>query len=105
MSASVQYTHEVFNGVDGFVRGDLVRKGRLYWYADNRVSRPPFNLVNVKAGIRNDSWELNFYGTNIFGKRYYALYFDNTFVGAPGGFDFGNLGDLSRYGVELSYRF
>ena len=105
LNASVQYSHGVFHDLEGFVRTDVSRKGTLYWYADNRVSRPPFNLVNLRGGLRNDHWEVDLYGTNIFDKRYYALYFDNTFVGAPGGFDFADLADLSRYGVEASYRF
>jgi TonB dependent receptor len=90
---------------EGFIRGDLSRKGKLYSYADNRVSRPPFTLVNAKAGIRNEQWELNLYGSNIFDEDYHTLYFDNTFVGAPGGFDFARIGDLARYGVEVTYRY
>jgi iron complex outermembrane receptor protein len=105
LSASVQYSHPVWQDFEGFIRGDLSRKGELYWYADNRVSRPPFTLVNAKAGIRNEQWELNLYGSNIFDEKYYSLYFDNTFVGAPGGFDFAHIGDLSRFGVEVTYRF
>lgn len=105
MNAAAQYTHVISGDVEAFARGDLIRKGRLYWYADNKVSRAPFNLVNLKVGLRNGRWELNAYGSNIFNKRYNSLYFDNTFVGAPGGFDFAGLASLSRYGVELSFRF
>jgi iron complex outermembrane receptor protein len=104
-NASIQYSHGVWQDLEGFVRTDVSRKGTLYWYADNRVSRDPFTLVNMRGGIRNDHWEADLYGTNIFDKRYYTLYFDNTFVGAPGGFDFADLADLSRYGIEVSYRF
>ena len=105
LNASAQYSHNVATAMEGFVRTDLSRKGTLYWYADNRVARDPFTLVNLRGGIRNEHWEVDLYGTNIFDTRYYALYFDNTFVGAPGGFDFANLADRSRYGVEASYRF
>jgi iron complex outermembrane receptor protein len=105
LNGSVQYSHALTNSFEGFIRTDVTRKGRLYWYADNRVSRDPFNLVNMRGGIRNDHWEADLYGTNIFNKRYDSLYFDNTFVGAPGGFDFADLADLSRYGIEVSYRF
>jgi iron complex outermembrane recepter protein len=105
LNGSVQYSHALTQSFEGFIRTDANRKGRLYWYADNRVSRDPFTLVNMRGGIRNDHWEADLYGTNIFNKRYYTLYFDNKFVGAPGGFDFADLADLSRYGIEVSYRF
>ncbi|HVO44830.1 MAG TPA: TonB-dependent receptor [Steroidobacteraceae bacterium] len=105
LNGSAQYSHAVTPGFEGFIRADVSRKGRLYWYADNRVSRDPFTLVNMRGGIRNDHWEADLYGINIFGTRYYTLYFDNKFVGAPGGFDFADLADLSRYGIEVSYRF
>ncbi|MGH8138544.1 MAG: TonB-dependent receptor [Steroidobacteraceae bacterium] len=105
LNGSVQYSHALTQSFEGFIRTDVNRKGRLYWYADNRVSRDPFTLVNLRGGIRNEHWEADLYGTNIFDKRYDSLYFDNKFVGAPGGFDFADLADLSRYGIEVSYRF
>jgi iron complex outermembrane receptor protein len=105
VTASVQYSHPIAGGIEAFVRTNLNRKGKLYWYADNRVSRSPFDLVNASAGLRGDRWDLTLYGTNIFDKQYSTLYFDNLFVGAPGGFDFAYLGEQSRYGMELTYRF
>jgi iron complex outermembrane receptor protein len=105
LTASAQYSHEIVNDLQGFIHADVNRKGRLYWYADNRVSRSPFSLVNMKAGLRKDRWVLDLYGSNIFNTKYVTSYFDNTFVGAPGGFDFAYLGELSRYGVEATFRF
>lgn len=102
---SVQYSRLISGAHEGFARADLTGKGRLYWYADNRVSRPPFSLLNLRAGVRNETWEAALYGTNVLDERYQALYFDNTFVGAPGGFDFARFGEKSRYGVEVTYRF
>ena len=66
LNASAQYTHAVTDSLDGFVRMDLSRKGTLYWDPDNRVSRPPFNVVNAKVGVRHDPWEVNFYGQQHF---------------------------------------
>jgi iron complex outermembrane receptor protein len=105
LNASAQYTHAVTSSLDGFVRMDLSRKGTLYWDPDNRVTRPPFNVVNAKIGMRHDPWEINLFGSNIFNARYYTLYFDNKFVGAPGGFDFADVADDRRYGIEATYRF
>jgi iron complex outermembrane receptor protein len=105
ISLSTQYTHAITGGMQGFIRGDLSRKGLMYWYADNRVARPPFNLVNAKLGVRTDTLEVNLYGSNIFNKTYDSMYFDNKFVGAPGGFDFAYLADKARYGIEATYHF
>ncbi len=93
------------SSLDGFVRMDLSRKGTLYWDPDNRVTRPPFNVVNAKIGMRHDPWEINLFGSNIFNARYYTLYFDNKFVGAPGGCDVADGADDRRYGIEATYRF
>lgn len=105
INASAQYTHAVIDGVQGFIRVDASRKGTLYWYADNQITRPPFTLANAKVGIRRDSWEVNIFGSNIFNKTYDSQYFDNKFVGAPGGFNFAYLADDRRFGVEGTYRF
>jgi iron complex outermembrane receptor protein len=105
VTASIQYSRAIAEGLDLFLRGNVNRKGELYWYADNRVKRSPYSLVNASAGLRGDRWEVTLYGSNITDEKYDTFYFDNLFVGAPGGFDFAYQGELSRYGIEVTYRF
>ena len=105
LNASAQYGHAVWEDLEGFVRADVTRKGVLFWDPDNKITRPPFSVVNAKIGVRREHWEVNFYGTNIFNTKYDTLYFDNTFVGAPGGFNFADLADDRRYGIEATYKF
>ncbi|EED36464.1 TonB-dependent receptor [Luminiphilus syltensis NOR5-1B] len=70
-SLSAQYTWPVFSDFDGFVRADMD-------YTDGsntRIagSRDPFNvalesyeLVNLRAGIENESWRITAYADNVF---------------------------------------
>ena len=104
-TASIQYSRAITDGLEGFIRANVNRKGELYWYADNRIKRSPYSLVNASAGIRGDRWDLVVYGSNVTDEDYDTFYFDNLFVGAPGGFDFAYQGALARYGVELTFRF
>jgi iron complex outermembrane recepter protein len=104
-NANMQYTRAVTNALNGVVRIDVERKGRLFWEPDNRAERAPFSVVNVSAGVRTDRWEVRAYGDNVFDKRYHTLYFDNLFVGAPGGFNFAYLSRGARFGLEASARF
>jgi iron complex outermembrane receptor protein len=104
-SGAVQYTHTLTQALDGIFRTDIQYKGPLYWEPDNRVRRSPYTLVNVSGTVKADRWELRVYGTNVFNKRYVIQYFDNTFVNAPGGFDFAALSNRVRFGLEGSWHF
>jgi iron complex outermembrane receptor protein len=105
INAAAQYARPVVGGLDGIARVDVERKGKLYWEPDNISARAPYTQVNLSAGVRTERWELRAYGNNIFDKRYHTLYFDNLFVGAPGGFDFAYLSQGARYGIEATARF
>jgi iron complex outermembrane receptor protein len=104
-NASAQYARPIMQSLEGIVRLDVERKGRLYWEPDNKAERSPYTQVDASVGVRGDWWELRAYGENIFDKRYDTLYFDNLFVGAPGGFNFAYLSKGVRYGLEGTVRF
>jgi iron complex outermembrane receptor protein len=105
LNGAAQVTQPLTDTIDGVARIDVERKGSLYWEPDNNAKRKPFTLVNMSAGIRTEKWEVRAFGDNVFGKRYDSLFFDNLFVGAPGGFNFAYLSRASRYGVEATVRF
>jgi iron complex outermembrane receptor protein len=105
LAVNAQYTQPITDTLEAMFRIDFTRRGKMYWYADNVYSRKPFNLVNVKASLKGEQWEFGFYGRNIFNVDYNTQYFDNLFVGAPGGFNFGFRGEKARYGVEATFRF
>lgn len=100
-----QYSAPITENIDGLIRVDFTRRGRLFWYSDNLFRRDPFNLVNVKASVLMGNMEIGFYGRNIFDVDYNTAFFDNRFVGAPGGFNFGFRGAKARYGGEVTVRF
>ena len=105
LNGSAQYVAPVSGGLDAVARIDVEHKGKLYWEPDNVAKRKPYTLVNASIGVRSEKWELRAYGENIFNKRYDTLFFDNLFVGAPGGFNFAYLSKASRFGLEATIRY
>ena len=105
LNGSAQYVAPVTDTLDAVARVDVEHKGKLYWEPDNNAKRKPYTLVNASIGVRTEKWELRAYGDNVFNKRFDTLFFDNVFVGAPGGFNFAYRSKASRYGLEATIRY
>jgi iron complex outermembrane receptor protein len=96
LNIGVQYTPDLGGGWSGLLRWDYRRTGRTWWDVYNTTVRDPVNLVDVRAGVRNDHWSLTAFATNLFDEKYNAEF-------SPGGFVFKARPRI--YGVEASYRF
>ena len=96
LNIGVQYTPDFGNGYSGLLRWDYRRTGRTWWDVYNTTVRKPVNLVDVRAGIKKDSWSLTGFASNLFNEKYNAEF-------SPGGFVFKARPRI--YGVEASYRF
>ncbi len=53
-----------------YVRGDLIGCGKVYFDKENEFSRDPYEIVNVKIGYEEESWDVYLYGKNIFDEEY-----------------------------------
>ena len=67
----------------------------------SRSRRDAYGVVNLRGGFQSDRWSIMGFATNLFNKKYLA-----EVIPAPEfGGDFVTPGSLSRYGVEVSYKF
>ena len=96
LNIGVQWTPDLGGDVEGLLRWDFRRTGRTWWDVYNTTVRNPVDLVDMRAGIKKDSWSLTGFVTNLFDEKYNAEF-------SPGGFLFRAL--PIRYGIEFSYNF
>jgi iron complex outermembrane receptor protein len=96
VNVGAQYTPEIGGGWSALLRADWRRIGRTWWDVYNTTVRKPVNLVDARAGVKNDNWSVTAFASNLFNKKYNAEF-------SPGGFVFKARPRI--YGVEGSYRF
>ena len=80
-----------------YVRGDMVRNGKMYLDSSNTNSQKAYTLVNAKVGYETEAFDIYLYSTNLFDKnydndKYYGGMY--TVYGLP-----------REVGVSLAYRF
>jgi iron complex outermembrane receptor protein len=95
-NAGIQYHQPVGNGLNAIARLDYQQIGRTWWEPDNRTSRDPVNLVDLRLGLDAGKWTLTAWSKNLTDEKY------NT-ESSPGGFLW--KAQPRRYGLEYSYRF
>ena len=109
-TASLTYTDQLMStNFDWFGRLDYIYRGSTWLSPANLAKTGDTNTVNLRAGVENENWRLELYGTNIFNEKEYSqlfLLFDlsglNGFFGrAPAG----ALIPRPSYGARISYRF
>jgi iron complex outermembrane receptor protein len=96
INVGVQWTPDLGDGFDGLLRWDYRRTGRTWWDVYNTTVRDPVDLVDMRVGVKKDSWSLTGFVTNLFNTKYNAEF-------SPGGFVFKARPRI--YGAEASYRF
>ena len=90
-----------------FFRPDYRYVGSYFWNLENSYKRPAYNLVNIRAGIReaDDTWALTGFVKNALNEKITADYIPFVNSGLPTGNDvyFPPVGAV--YGIEATYRF
>jgi iron complex outermembrane receptor protein len=109
VNLGLQYRRDLAaaQGLSGFVRADIEAIGPTWFYPDNVTERDPLELINLRAGIENDSWSATVWIKNATDEEYNAEW-------SPGPQFFPNPGYTNnfvfkalprRWGVDLAYRF
>ena len=80
-----------------YASADINGYGKTYLTKDNKYSRDPYDLVNIKIGHETDNYDIYLYGKNIFDKVY-----DSN--GAMGGSAI-VYSEPREVGIQLAYRF
>ncbi|MFZ1988368.1 MAG: TonB-dependent receptor [Alphaproteobacteria bacterium] len=105
VNAGVQYLAPITNGINGLIRLDYNRIGKMYFTIPLPAlgaldaipkARHPIDLVDLRAGLQGESWSLMFWSKNLFDRKYNAEY-------SPGGFLF--KAQPIRWGFDLTKKF
>lgn len=78
------------------VRGEWAHLGTQYFDLANAIRQTPYNLLNARAGVASDSFEVMFWGRNLGNERYIAYAYD---FGAT------HLGEPRNWGISVMKRF
>jgi len=90
-----------------FFRPDYRYIGSYYWNLENSYKRPAYNLMNIRAGIRDadDRWALTGFVKNALNEKITPEYQAFVNSGLPTGKDAYYPPVGSIYGIEATYRF
>jgi iron complex outermembrane receptor protein len=97
------YFGEFDNELEYFVRMDIAGQSKQYVSELNLATIPARTLVNLRAGISNESWSAEFWVKNATDEKYVANAF---YIASPFFVDYvPTWGNLRRMGVTVSYHF
>lgn len=84
------------SGLKVIVRGEWMFLGDQYFDLANTIKQSGHSLLNARAGLSMNNWELFFWGRNLTDSRYIAYAYD---------FGAAHLGNPANYGVTLRKSF
>ncbi|MDL2322578.1 TonB-dependent receptor, partial [Bacteroidales bacterium OttesenSCG-928-A17] len=86
--------------IDGFsIQAQYNAAGKIYWTEENDVTQDFYGVLNLKAGITKDIWNLSFWTQNTLDTEYAAFYFESM------GRNLAQRGRPFTCGVDLSVTF
>lgn len=112
-TAAIGYETAVSDTLDGFGRVDFLYKSGNYSDVSNIVRSPDLTQVNVRAGLRNKTYSIEAFVTNLFNdKNYYSVSNNSLIVHAnpstnpavSGGL-VAQLRELRTFGIRGSFNF
>jgi iron complex outermembrane receptor protein len=105
LGANAEYSREVL-GNDGFVRAEWVHRSEqlsntfALRYEVFPFISPSYDVVNLRAGLGNERWNVNLYLENVFDEDYFSAAYEKAFYSGvqveP---------SVRSYGIEFRYRF
>jgi iron complex outermembrane receptor protein len=103
LNGSLQYTHQMGDGWEGMLRVDDNLIGPTTFVIPvpaagepKPIARHAVNLLDLRASLKSDVWEITLWSKNVLNKRYNTEY-------STGGFLF--RGQPQTWGVDLTRRF
>lgn len=102
-SSGFDYTHQLSENLQAFLRVDAQMISKKYWYTDNLDVQNAKNFVNGSIGINFDRSTLSLWGKNIFGEKAYESYYPTNLTGFPADIGWPNM--PASYGVQFRAKF
>ncbi|MHA7128182.1 TonB-dependent receptor [Algoriphagus namhaensis] len=96
--AGLEYSPKFFNhkSIKWLIRGEWQAFGEQFFNLENTISQEAFSVFNAKVGLRNNTWEVNFWAQNIT---------DEVYIDYAYNFGASHLGNPSTFGGEIMFRF
>ncbi|MBT0669549.1 TonB-dependent receptor [Novosphingobium profundi] len=79
-TAALNYQAPISAALDGFARLDFMYKSGTYSDVSNLVKSPDLTQTNVRAGIRNETYSIEAFVTNLFNNKAYYSISDNSLI-------------------------
>ena len=95
----VHHQIECTNQLTLVSRLDLLGVGEIHFDNTNSESQIDYILTNVRIGLKNNTWGIDFWVNNVFDKEYVSTAFQDLFF-SPSGFA-GRNGAPRTYGITL----
>jgi iron complex outermembrane receptor protein len=106
IGAHAEYSRQVFGENDGFVRAEWTHRSEqlsntfALRYEVYPFISPSYDVVNLRAGIGNDRWNVNVYAENLFDEEYFSAAYEKAFYSGvqveP---------SVRTFGIDFRYRF
>ncbi|MBX2923181.1 MAG: TonB-dependent receptor [Chitinophagaceae bacterium] len=95
---AAQYSHPLFKGFEGMVRGEWNYLGKQYFDLENSIKQDPYSLFNVRAGVTSRNVDVIFWARNIFNEKYLSYAYSS-------GSKMAMIGIPATYGITLTGKF
>lgn len=69
---AADFNHEISDGLNFNARGQVSYNGKFQTDLQNQFHNPSYTIVNLRAGVSKDNWELALNVENVFDKDYYS---------------------------------
>ncbi|MFK7733931.1 MAG: TonB-dependent receptor [Pseudomonadales bacterium] len=103
LNVGAQFEYAVSSTLNGMLRIDFERRGDKYWHPDNVDVMDAVNILNARASISTENWQISIWGRNLTDEFYFEDFNAQPFTGLPW-----NTGFPTRprsYGLEFAYIF
>jgi iron complex outermembrane receptor protein len=106
LGAHAEYALEVSDGIKGYARAEWNHRSEqlsntfALRYEVFPFISPSYSIVNLRAGLGGDRWDVRVYAENVFDKEYFANAYEKAFYSGvqveP---------SVRTFGIDLRYRF
>jgi iron complex outermembrane receptor protein len=106
LGANAEYSRKMFGDNDGFVRAEWIHRSEqlsntfALRYEVFPFISPSYDVVNLRAGLGNERWNVNLYAENVLDEQFYSAAYEKAFFSGvqveP---------SVRNYGIEVRYRF
>lgn len=96
VNAGFRWTQSISDSMNFFVNMDYENRGKQFWSPENTDPRSALDFVNLRLGLKGQSWSVVGWAKNLFDEKFNSEY-------VAGGF--AHIGPRRLFGLELKYQY